>query len=397
MLLRNASVLLGQNLEYRQTINLKIQNGRFKRIQPNIRPSSKEESVDCEGILMIPGLVNCHTHVGDSIAKDVALNTNTVEETIHPVSSIKSNVLSKTEPDHLVRFMRNTCQDMIRRGITTFVDFREGGLEGILLVRKALKELGIRPIILARTNTFHNSKQIRQNQRPGKKTVSELEEIIPKCDGLGISGANENSVSLLRLYSKTDKIRAIHAAETRQSITTSKKITKKSEVIRALELKPHFLVHMTFASKSDLFLAARKTRGIVVCPRANAALVEGIPNVDLMLQAGCNVTIGTDNVMVNSPDIFREMDYLWKVMMGTNKKRVNPKQILKMATVNAKKLLHKNIGVIENGAFADAIFIDKHAINLEPMHNPYASIVHRVSESNIRGVMVNGRIVHGKI
>jgi cytosine/adenosine deaminase-related metal-dependent hydrolase len=68
-----------------------------------------------------------------------------------------------------------------------------------------------------------------------------------------------------------------------------------------------------------------------------------------------------------------------------------------MATVNAGKLLQKNIGVIEIGKYADCVFIDKHAIDLEPMHNPYASIVHRASESTIRAVMIGGKIVHGKI
>ncbi len=230
-----------------------------------------------------------------------------------------------------------------------------------------------------------------------RERQEELDEILKKCDGIGISGANENSNSVLKSYSKTKKLRAIHAAETKESVNQSKKITKKSEVIRALELKPHFLVHMSFASKSELNLVAKKTRGIVVCPRANAALAEGIPDVDLMLKSRCNVTIGTDNVMINSPDMFREMDYLWKVTMARHKKRVDPKTILKMATVNAGKLLHKDIGVIENTKLADCIFLNKHAIDLEPMHSPHASIVHRASESAIRAVMVGGKIVHGKI
>jgi cytosine/adenosine deaminase-related metal-dependent hydrolase len=91
------------------------------------------------------------------------------------------------------------------------------------------------------------------------------------------------------------------------------------------------------------------------------------------------------------------MDYLWKVTMGLNRKRITPKQILKMATVNAGKLLQKNIGVIDIGKYADCILIDKHAIELEPMHDPYASIVHRANGTTIRAVMIGGKIVYGKI
>ena len=68
-----------------------------------------------------------------------------------------------------------------------------------------------------------------------------------------------------------------------------------------------------------------------------------------------------------------------------------------MATVNGGKILKKNIGTIEIGKIADCIFFDKHALDLEPMHNPHASIVHRASESAIQAVMIGGKIVHGKI
>jgi len=83
--------------------------------------------------------------------------------------------------------------------------------------------------------------------------------------------------------------------------------------------------------------------------------------------------------------------------MGLNRKRISPIQILKMATVNAGKLLHKNLGKIEVGNLADCIFLDKHSIDLEPMHDPHASIVHRATESSIKAVMIGGKIVYGKL
>lgn len=395
MLLKNISVLLGKELEYIQNTNVQIKNERFHRIQPNIHSSSNEESIDCQGLLLVPGFVNCHTHIGDSIAKDIELD-HSVDQKIHPIIGIKSRVLKKTPKSHLASFMRNTCNSMIRKGITTFVDFREGGLDGIILLRQALSDCPIRSIILGRIEYYQNPNQIKQNISIPKEKTQELLQILNRCDGLGISGANENSNSVLHAYSKTAKLRAIHSSETKESMSTSIQMTRKSETIRALEMKPHFLIHMTHASKSDLFLAAKKTRGIVICPRANASLAEGVPDIELMMSAKCNIALGTDNVMINSPDMFREMDYLWKITMGIHKKRINPKIILKMATVNAGKLLHKDIGVIETGKLADCIFINKHEIDLEPMHNPYASIVQRASESSIKAVMIGGKVVHGK-
>ncbi len=396
MLIKNLSVLLGQELDFVLNTDIKIQNKLFKKIQPRIRPNPKEESVDCEGLLLIPGFINAHTHIGDSIGKDVTLN-GSVDKRIHPVFGVKSKILKNTLQENLASFMKNTCHSMIRKGITTFVDFREGGLDGVVLLKKVLSDIPLRSIILGRVEFYQKPSEIRENlSLPGKKT-RDLTGLLKKCDGIGLSGANENSTSVLHYYSKTTKIRAIHSSETQQSVSTSKKITGKSETVRALSLKPHFLVHMTFASKGDLCAAAKKTRGIVICPRANSSLAEGIPDIELMQKAGCTIALGTDNVMINSPDMFREMDFLWKVTMGIHKKRIDPKEILKMATVNGGKILKKNIGVIKADKIADCIFLDKHALDLEPMHNPYASIVHRASESAIKAVMIGGKIVYGKI
>lgn len=396
MLLKNASILYGKELTFVSSTNIKISENIIKKIKPNLKPSYNEDLVDCEGLLVIPGLINSHTHIGDSIGKDFSLNSS-VNEKIHPVFSVKQKILKETNPSHLSIFMKNTCNSMIRKGITTFVDFREGGLDGILVLKKILTKMPIRSIILGRLEYYQDKKQIKNNTLFPNSKKEELENILKKCDGLGISGVNENSDALLKYYSKTSKIRAIHSEETLESSRLSKNITKKTETQRALNLKPHFLVHMTYASQKDLHHVAKKTNGIVICPRANSALAEGIPNIETMLKAGCNIAIGTDNVMINSPDLFREMDYLWKVTMGLNRKRIDPKQILKMVTVNAGKLLQKKIGIIEAGKFADCVFIDKHAIDLEPMHNPYASIVQRASESTIRAVMIGGKIIHGKI
>ena len=396
MLLKNASILYGKELTFVTSINLKISEKIFKKIKPNLLSNRKEEVIDCEGLLIIPGFVNSHTHIGDSIGKDISLNTD-VDTKIHPIYGLKSKLLKKSNPTQLANFMKNTCHSMLSKGITTFVDFREGGLEGVVLLKQVLSSIPIRSIILGRLEYYQQRKQIWKNESLPDFKRKELEDILKKCDGIGISGPNENSNSLLRYYSTTKKIRAIHSAETIKSSNLSKKITGKTETQRALMMKPHFLVHMTYSTKNDLHSVSMKTKGIVICPRANAVLAEGIPNIEMMMKTKCNIALGTDNVMINSPDMFREMDFIWKVSMGLNKKRIPPKQILKMATVNATKLLSKNIGKIENGYLADCVFLDKHAIDLEPMHDPHASIVHRASESSIRAVMIGGKIVHGKI
>ncbi|HYL66234.1 MAG TPA: amidohydrolase family protein [Nitrosopumilaceae archaeon] len=397
MLIKNVSILYGNDLDYINSTNIRISGQFVKAIGTNLKPDKKEDVYDCEGLLMIPGFINAHTHVGDSIGKDIGLDFG-VEEKIHPIIGIKQKILTNSTTSHLASFIRNSCISMIKKGITTFVDFREGDLDGIELLRNAIKGLPIRSIILGRINYYQDLKSIKKNTLLPELKKMELSDLLKKCDGIGVSGPNEFSDSVLKFYSQMSKIRAIHSAETLESGMISKKITAKTETQRALLLKPNFLVHMTHASKKDLILASKNEASIVVCPRANAALAEGIPDVNLMMKSGCNLTIGTDNVMINSPDMFREMDYLWKVSMGLQETRLDPKSILKMATVNAAKMLRqKNMGTIQSNSLADCIFINKHAIDLEPMHNPHASIVHRASETTIKAIMFGGKIVDGKI
>ncbi|MDE1867436.1 MAG: amidohydrolase family protein [Thaumarchaeota archaeon] len=395
MLIRNVSLLYGRELDYIVKTDVRISGKYIESVGKHLKPNSKEKTLDCEGLLMMPGFVNSHTHIGDSIGKDVGINSD-VESKIHPVSGFKQRILKNSEISHLTNFIRNSCISMVRKGITTFIDFREGGLEGIHMLKNASSGIQIRPVILGRINYYQDSKQIRQNVSLPDSKRADLQVLLKNCDGLGISGPNEFSDSVLKHFSKQKSIRAIHSAETEQSNEISKKITQKTETQRALLTKPNLLVHMTYAPKNDLLNAARNKVGIVVCPRANGALAEGIPDVNLMMKAGCNLTIGTDNVMVNSPDMFKEMDYLWKVSMGMHKIRIPPKSILKMATTNAANMFGNKIGIIQKNSYADCIFIEKHAIDLEPMHNPYAAIVHRTSESTIRAVMFEGELVHGK-
>ena len=228
MLLKNASALIGKELRYVESTNIKIVRGRFGRIGTEIHAGASETSIDCEGLLVMPGMVNAHTHIGDSIGKDIALGAS-VDSRVHPVHGVKSRILAETNPEHLVTFMLASCKSMIKNGITTFVDFREGGLDGVNLLRKAVSESPIRAIILGRLDLYQNRQEIRQNRAPAIGHVRDLEELLKKCDGVGISGANEHSDATLRAYSKAPKIRAIHCMETQDA---SKYLGKQREGLK---------------------------------------------------------------------------------------------------------------------------------------------------------------------
>ena len=108
MLIKNVSALVGKELDFVPNTDIKIQDSRLKQIKSNIVTSGKDQTLDCEGLLLIPGFVNCHTHIGDSIGKDVTINSS-VDKKIHPVFGAKSKILKNTSEENLANFMKNTC------------------------------------------------------------------------------------------------------------------------------------------------------------------------------------------------------------------------------------------------------------------------------------------------
>jgi len=163
-------------------------------------------------------------------------------------------------------------------------------------------------------------------------------------------------------------------------------------------LEPNFYIHITNPTRIDLDLLQSLNKSIVVCPRANGILGTGIVPLRAMIERRFTIAIGTDNIMLNSPDLFKEMDFLLKCQRAYEKNLsfLDAKMVLKMATINGGKILNRNIGCIDNGFQADLLFIDKYDIDIYPMHDPYMSVVHRCSERAIKAIMVDGKFVDKK-
>ena len=88
-----------------------------------------KQGIDAEGFLVIPGFINAHTHIGDSIGKDILSNFG-LDKRVDPIAGVKKVILQKSKPEHLKAFMRSSAISMMKNGITTFADFREGGTRG---------------------------------------------------------------------------------------------------------------------------------------------------------------------------------------------------------------------------------------------------------------------------
>ena len=112
IIIENASLLLGSDLTFVNNGFIEIgKNGIIKKVgDGNYRGIIDKErnTIDAEGFMIIPGFINAHTHIGDSIGKDFLIDSG-LDERVHPVFGAKRNILQKTRPDHLKMFIRSSA------------------------------------------------------------------------------------------------------------------------------------------------------------------------------------------------------------------------------------------------------------------------------------------------
>jgi cytosine/adenosine deaminase-related metal-dependent hydrolase len=310
------------------------------------------DSVDSDDIVL-PAFVNAHTHIGDSIAKDAGAGLS-LDELVAPPDGLKHRLLRDASHEELVAAMRRSLRYMRRGGTGAFVEFREGGVEGVEAIRDALEGVDIESVVL------------------GRETVEAMEA----ADGFGASGARDGDFSRERNATReAGKLFGIHAGE-----------RDAADINPALDLDPDFLVHMVHAEGIHLDRVEERGTPIVVCPRSNLVTKVGFPPVGDMLER-TTVALGTDNVMLNSPSMFREMAFTMKL----SDDRVTAPDVLRMATVAGADLAGLNCGCIEAGREARLLVLDGDSDNLSGYRNPVRAVVRRASVSDVKHVVTPGQ------
>lgn len=201
LVLKNISLFAGENLDYVDNGYIVIKNGRIEKVGTGEYKSKSNKNIfEGRGILVIPGFINAHTHIGDSIGKDIGVDSK-FDSRIHPVHGIKNRILKRSERGHLINFMRSSMISMMKKGIVVIADFREGGIDGIEQFTEAASGLSIKSIILGRPEHYFDiSHDFYKNPRIPQHVMDSIHSILDISDGLGISGANENTDNSLNEY-----------------------------------------------------------------------------------------------------------------------------------------------------------------------------------------------------
>lgn len=365
----NGIILRGLNLEPVKA-NVTVDDG----IIIDISKDTKEGKViDVDGSIIAPSFLNGHTHIGDSIIKDEGYGLS-LGEMVKPPDGVKHRALASAEDEDIIASMKSSMLDMAESGVTHFIDYREGGIKGVKLLRQASKDIPIKPIILGRDDSFYG------DDPDLAKVKSQIRKLLKIADGIAPSGFGEITDEVANLIveecNNAGKISSIHVAESESTQVESIEKSGKTEIGRGVDSNFNQLVHCTNPKNDDLELIKNSNANVVVCPRANATLNVGIAPLNEMLDLGIKPVLGTDNLMLNSPDMFRELEFALKVMSVNYNDYLNPCELLKMATTNAC-LFDFDKSCIEVGQ--DSQFnVIKHFSK-----NPYLSIINRSQTKNI--------------
>ncbi len=304
--------------------------------------------------IIVPTLINSHTHIADYI---VPLDLHeSLEKLVAPPDGFKHRVLEAASEKNLKRAMVSMAAFMRCRGVTRFVDFREGGYEGSRLL-SSMRGGYPRPLILGRPKRLQFDWE-------------EVDQILSTCEGIGVSSISDWDYGVLADLSayvrSKGKVFALHASE-----------RVREDIDKVLDLKPSFLVHMTTATGSDIEACAAADVAIVVCARSNLFFGREPPLAD-MVRSGATVALGTDNAMISLPDILVEMEFAGRLLRKQGLADLGP--VFDMAMKNGRKLLNEKspiaIGGIEPGQPCDFMVIRSHG------GNPITDLVLRSSSTD---------------
>ncbi len=363
---------------------------------------SAQQTIDATNTLVLPGFINGHTHVPMTLFRgihdDVTLN-DWLYKYIFPAEA-------KNVTEEFVRWgTRLAAAEQIRSGVTTFADMyyfedvvaeetNAAGMRGVLgetFIDFPAPDNKTNAAMLAYTENF-----LKKWQGDPLIHASVAPHSIYTCSQETL----QDAAALARKYHATI---LIHVAEMKKELDDSVKKNGMSPV-QYLEkigvLGPDVVAaHCIFVDEADRKTLAQHQVGCVHNPSSNMMIASGVAPVPEMRAAGIAVGLGTDGPAGsnNDLDLMEEIDLAAKLakISKMDPLAINAKAVVEMATIDGARALHmdKEIGSLEKGKKADLILISLDEPNAVPMYDVYAQIAYALKGSNVRTVIIGGKIV----
>jgi 5-methylthioadenosine/S-adenosylhomocysteine deaminase len=356
--------------------------------------------IDTDGDLILPGLVNSHTHAAMSLFRGLADDLPLMDWLNNYIFPVES----KMDAEFVYAGTLLAIAEMIMSGTTTFCDMYLFEEE----VAKAARKAGIRCLVGEVLYDFPSP-----NYGPVENGLRYTESLIQKWQDDPIVSiavephslftcSSELLVSSNELALKYDVPLIIHVAETLNEFAEIKEKYSKTP-IEHLDflglLGPHLIAdHCVHLEESDIEKMSDYGVKAVHNPESNMKLASGIAPVPEMLARGVTVGLGTDGCASNNNlDLFTEMDMAAKLhkVHSMDPTIMDALSVLRMATIEGAKALgfEDFTGSLEVGKRADAIVVDIHKPHLTPMYNAISHLVYAASGGDVRHSIINGQLV----
>jgi 5-methylthioadenosine/S-adenosylhomocysteine deaminase len=372
--------------------------GKRAVVTKNLRA---KQTINANGKVIIPGLINTHTHVPMSLFRGIADDLDLQEwlqKFIFPAEA-------KNVTEDFVRAgTRLGLAEFIRGGTTTYCDMYyfedavadetfKAGMRGVL---------GETIIDFPVADNKTHEEAMRYTENFVKKWQNNPLIIPAFAPHAPYTVSTENLNAIRAAADKLNAPIVIHIAETQTEVDD---ITKRYNA-RPVEYldRINFLNNRTIAAhtvhikENEIDILKAKDVGSAHCPQSNMKLASGVAPIPMMLAKNLRVGLGTDGAASNNDlNLWEEMDTAAKLhkVFSNDPKVLTAEQAFAMATIGGARALHLEnlISSIETGKRADIAIVDFDGLNQTPYYNIYSSLVYATKADDVSTVIVNGKVL----
>jgi 5-methylthioadenosine/S-adenosylhomocysteine deaminase len=394
---------------------LRVEGNIITKIGKSIAKQKGEKRISLAGKLLIPGFVQTHTHLCQTLFRNLADDLELLDwlqKRIWPLEGAHNE-------NSLYASARLGISELLAGGTTTILDM--GTVRHTESIFEAAKEMGIRAFIgKCLMDRDSNPSYLKESiDEAMNENVHLLEKWNGKEEGriryaqaprflLSCTDSLMREVAAIATMSKT--LIHTHSSENRSEIQEVKKIYGKENVEAFVELgvagKNLILAHCIHLTENEKNLLSKHQIKVSHCPSSNLKLASGLCDVPNLKKRGITVSIGADGSPCNNNlNMFLEMRLASLLQKPNYGPRTMPaREVFEMATIEGAKALgiEKEIGSLEVGKKADFSLIENQSkeMNLEPSEkNPeeaYSALVYSASSQNVRETWVDGKSLYRK-
>lgn len=398
ILIKNANLISmsSKRPQIEEKMDVLIEDNKITKIDKNIS-EEVEKVIDATGKVVMPGLINTHSHVPMSIFRETVdgyITQDWLEQKIWPMEDKLTN-------EDIYYASMLSCIEMIKTGTTTINDMYFMTKDII----KAAVDTGVR---------MQTTRTLMDLTGDGDTRIQELEQLIEEYKNkeetisfnIGIHGFYttnapyiEKCVELAKKYNLPIHIHFCENAKEKEDIKNAYNVESPVELIKKYFKGMHvILAHSVKLDEKEIDELTNENIYISHCPISNLKLGCGIANISYMQEKGVMVSLGTDGQGSGSNlDLFESMKYTALLQKGINEepKLLPAYEVLKIATINGAKALRleEKVGTIEEGKIADIIIINLNDVNTKPINNIFAEIVYNVKGTNVETTIINGKVL----